>query len=461
MTMHKTAACLASFLVTASLCIAAGYYRELLALPRVAGGAAPATGFITTWVVTNGGSITLPLRAAYTYNMSVDYGDGTVVNVTSNSDPDATHQYASGDSNRTVTITGTMGAWYFNSGGSRANFRGVSLWEPVGGVAASGLEGAFYGCTAATFTNYAIGFGSSWLPVTSLVNTWRGCRGVKDSFPAVNTLTNVTTLSGAWLSCSGNTNTFLDVYALVNVTNLSSAWNTCSGIKNGFPEVSALTNTITLDNTWGTCSGNTNNFPAVSNLTKVTTLFQTWNACSGIQNGFPEVNALTNVSTIAGAWYNCSGNTNRFPTVSNLVKVITLDNAWQGCSGIKNGFPEVNTLTNVTRLLSAWQDCSGNTNAFPAVSNLTKVTTLSSTWQGCSASYFNIQDVLGNCSWITGQVKNVASAFNGNIRMTGNGMPLVTAITNSPGYPTGYTITDCFHDCTNLTDWADIPAAFK
>lgn len=40
MTMHKTAAFVASFLLTASLCIAAGYYRELLALPRVAGGAA-------------------------------------------------------------------------------------------------------------------------------------------------------------------------------------------------------------------------------------------------------------------------------------------------------------------------------------------------------------------------------------------------------------------------------------
>jgi hypothetical protein len=40
--MNKTAAFVASFLLTASLCFAAGYYRELLALPRaVAGGAAP------------------------------------------------------------------------------------------------------------------------------------------------------------------------------------------------------------------------------------------------------------------------------------------------------------------------------------------------------------------------------------------------------------------------------------
>jgi hypothetical protein len=45
--------------------------------------------------------------------------------------------------------------------------------------------------------------------------------------------------------------------------------------------------------------------------------------------------------------------------------------------------------------------------------------------------------------------------------LSGQGMPLVTAITNSPGYPTGYTITTCFSGCTNLSDYADIPAGFK
>jgi hypothetical protein len=104
---------------------------------------------------------------------------------------------------------------------------------------------------------------------------------------------------------------------------------------------------------------------------------------------------------------------------------------------------------------------AGNTNGFPAISSLVKVTSLEYTWYNCSGSYFNLQDVLGNCSWITGQVKNVANAFNGNVRMTGNGMPLVTAITNSPGYPTGYTVTQCFTSCTNLDDYVIIPAAFK
>lgn len=43
MTMHRPAAFLAAFGLTASLCVAAGYYRELLVLSRVAGGAIPAS----------------------------------------------------------------------------------------------------------------------------------------------------------------------------------------------------------------------------------------------------------------------------------------------------------------------------------------------------------------------------------------------------------------------------------
>jgi hypothetical protein len=47
--MRKTATCFASFLLTASLCVAAGYYRELLALPRVAVGAAVDPTLLFNW----------------------------------------------------------------------------------------------------------------------------------------------------------------------------------------------------------------------------------------------------------------------------------------------------------------------------------------------------------------------------------------------------------------------------
>lgn len=403
---------------------------------RGGGYVTPTNGFITTWVVANGGSITLPLRAGYTYNMQVDYGDGTVVNVNSNTDPDRIHQYTSGNSNRTVVVTGSMGAWdFYDVATSKGVFTGVVEWNPITGFSAAGLQGGFWQCAAAT--NFSGSLASGWTNVTDIQGCWYGCSGVKNGFPYIGNLTNMTTLYRAWQGCSGNTN--------------------------GFPEVSSLTKVTDIRDSWSGCSAESNSFPAVSNLTKVTTCAYAWNGCSGIKNGFPYVNTLTNVTDISAAWSGCSGNTNEFPAVSNLINVTTLKRTWYLTYGSTIKYPEVSALTNVTSLEETWYHVTGlaNTNDFPAVSNLTKVTTMLRAWRGCNGSYFSVQSVLGDCLWITGQVKNVSQAFQDNIRMTGQGMPLVTAITNSPGYPTGYTITDCFQNCTNLSDWADIPAAFK
>lgn len=364
----------------------------------------PAPGFITAWTVTNNGSITLPLRSGYTYNMTVDYGDGTIVNVNSNNDPDATHTYSTGDSNRTVSITGTLGAWYFNNAGSKANFGGVTSWGTISGLNVAGLGNAFYGCSATNFD-----------PVIS--NSWTG----------------VNTLAGTWFSCTG--------------------------IKNGFPEVNSLTNVTSLDSTWADCSGLTNDFPAISNLVKVTSLYNTWYRCTGQKNRFPEVNDLTNVTSLGRTWWSCSTFTNSFPSVDRLTKVTTLDDTWRGCGGANARFPEVNTLTNVTSISYTWYGCN-NTPDFPSVSNLVKVTSMVWTWRDCAKLTNSVQDLLGDCLWITGQVKNVSHAFNGCVSLSGLGQPLVTAITNSPGYPTGYTVTDCFNNCTNLTDYATLPAEF-
>jgi len=143
----------------------------------------------------------------------------------------------------------------------------------------------------------------------------------------------------------------------------------------------------------------------------------------------------------------------RWGAVASLFQTFT--SCW-----VASNFPSVSALTNVTSLAYTWGDCFAATN-FPTVSNLTKATTFAGTWYYCTNMQNTVQSLLGDCSWITGQVKNVSYTFYGCRRLKGNGMPLVTAITNSPGYPTGYTITDCFQDCTNLTDWATIPAAFK
>ena len=474
---------------------------------------------------TNNTPVTLPYRAGQTYNCTVDWGDGSAYStVNSNSDPDATHTYALAGT-YLCTIEGQVGAWYFNNGGSKARFKGVNRWGDVTNstvglewafygssatnfatpvdarwVAATNLIGTWLGCTAARYfpdvsalTN-VINLGSTWNNCTGATNfpdvsaltnvinlggTWYNCTATK-YFPDVSALTNVTSLGGTWYNCTAATN-FPDVSALTKVTSLYETWCFCR--PKTLPSVNTLTNVTTLFQTWRSSFGSAvTNFPDVSALTKATNLFGTWNYCAAAKY-FPDVSALTNVTNLGSTWRDCTAATNfpdvstltkatslhltwykcaaatNFPAVNTLTNVTTLENTWNGCAAATN-FPDVSTLTKVKSLYGTWYNCTA-TKYFPAVNTLTNVTTLFATWTSCTGMQNTVASLLGDCSWITGQVKNVDRTFENCYDLKGEGMPLVTAITNSPGYPTGYTITTCFQNCTNLTDWATIPAGWK
>ena len=105
--------------------------------------------FRSTWKTSaDNGTITLPLvdDAAYTYNFTVDWGDGSSSEITSFNDPDKTHTYEKkGDHN--IVIKGTLEAWSFNNAGDRNKIRSV---ESFGDLGYKNLSGAFHGCTNLT-----------------------------------------------------------------------------------------------------------------------------------------------------------------------------------------------------------------------------------------------------------------------------------------------------------------------
>ncbi|WP_159950180.1 BspA family leucine-rich repeat surface protein [Polaribacter septentrionalilitoris] len=82
--------------------------------------------FITTWETTKDNQeITIPTNwGEYTYNYSVNWGDGTT---SSGLTQDAKHTYATKDT-YTVTITGTFPAIYFGIGGSRLRIKTIEQW---------------------------------------------------------------------------------------------------------------------------------------------------------------------------------------------------------------------------------------------------------------------------------------------------------------------------------------------
>ena len=102
--------------------------------------------FSSTWrVLADGETITLPLvdDAAYTYDFTVDWGDGSPISeITSFDDADKTHTYeAAGDYN--LVIEGTLEAWSFNNTGDKDKIRSV---ENFGDLGYKNLSGAFQGC---------------------------------------------------------------------------------------------------------------------------------------------------------------------------------------------------------------------------------------------------------------------------------------------------------------------------
>jgi uncharacterized repeat protein (TIGR01451 family) len=98
--------------------------------------------FITTWeVFPSNLSITIPTHPGSTYNYTVDFGDGTVLN---NQTGNVTHSYST-EGNYTVSITGTFPRIYFNGnslGNLYGNILSIDQW---GDIQWQSMESAFKG----------------------------------------------------------------------------------------------------------------------------------------------------------------------------------------------------------------------------------------------------------------------------------------------------------------------------
>ncbi len=103
----------------------------------------PPGKFISTWRISSSDlDIQLPLRSGYNYDFTVSWGDGSSSEVKAHDDPAARHTYeAAGD--YTITIVGTLEAWYFNSGGDKDRIIAV---DDFGRMGWKNLERAFAGC---------------------------------------------------------------------------------------------------------------------------------------------------------------------------------------------------------------------------------------------------------------------------------------------------------------------------
>jgi len=161
----------------------------------------------------NDDQVTIPTNPAFTYDYTVNWGDGATDN---NVTGDITHTYAT-QGNYTISISGNFPSIYFNNGGDRRKIIEILAW---GNIAWQSMENAFYGCINLNFDAIDSPDLSS---VTSLKNMFRGASSFNGIVNNWNT-SGITDISGMFAGAQ-IFNRPLDNWNTIAVTDMSETFS--------------------------------------------------------------------------------------------------------------------------------------------------------------------------------------------------------------------------------------------
>lgn len=273
--------------------------------------------FTSTWNTANTSTgstdsktIELPLILTGQYNFVVDWGDGNTETITTNS---AVHIYATAGT-KTITISGLINGWRFNSTGDKNKIHNISKWGCLQGAG----NGAFSGCI------------NLKVSATDALNT----EGITDfSFQFYGCI-KLPTLDVSKWDVSKGTNFGYQFYANTDLTSLDvSNWDVSSGtnFRNQFSNCYKL---ISLDiSSWDVSKGT--NFSSQFYLCKVLAALDVsnWDVSKGddFSNQFAECVQIANLDV--SNWDVGSG-TNFSFQFFNCLSLTTLDvSDWDVSSG--------------------------------------------------------------------------------------------------------------------------------
>ena len=204
-----------------------------------------------------------------------------------------------------------------------------------------------------------------------------------------------------------------------------------------------------------------------SNNTAVTSFSQTFYQCSGLTsipaNLFKYNTAVTNFSE---TFYGCSGLTSIPETLFKYnTAVTTFTSTFYACSQLTS-IP-ANLFSNNTAVTSfshTFNSCLGLT-SIPAnlFSNNTAVTSFYNAFNGCTG----LTSIPANLFKYNTAVTDFMQTFLNCTSLTGNvptdtdGTPIYNRSTpGKEGYAIVTSHTDCFYNCTGLTDYSSIPSSW-
>lgn len=305
--------------------------------------------FITQWSVADGETIVLPIyekqetdeergekETYFNYNFTVDYGDGTVAEITSFDDEDRNHTYQTAGT-YDVKITGLCEGWsFYNVGDSASNLTQIKQW---GVTQAKHID--FGNCTNL----------SGQIPT-----------------PVKNSFTTVESFRLLFYNCT-NLNSQIPenlFYNATNVITLRNAFN-ISRVTGSIPEnlLSYCTKVENVDflfdksNITGIIPENL--FINCSNLKSVMGLFEETHITGNIpEKLFYNCPNITNASQI---FWRCTGLTGSIPgnLFVNNPNMTSFYATFSGCTGLTGAIPE-NLFINqnqINNINSCFLDCTG------------------------------------------------------------------------------------------------------
>jgi surface protein len=399
--------------------------------------------------------IKLPLPNSGTYNIWVDWGDGTYNNITSWNQANTLHTYPT-PGTYTVRITGDRFSWTNNS--DRLKIKTVSSWGKLkigansfngcSNVTMSGitdipdltgitsLGSAFANCSKIT----TVGKMNEWdtSSITNMSSVFNGCTLFNQPIGSWN-VSNVTIMSGMF-NGSINFNQCIGGWNVTKVTTFEGMFYNCWEFNNG--DDSVPLNNWTLNTTAASVSLNYtfifckkfNRYIGGWNTSKVNIMADLFNGCLVFNNGFASgigtgnqmqwnTSSVTNMSNMFNnvPTFNSNLGTGSIPW--DVSKVTSFSQTFYGATTFNNGYVsgvennlEFNTssATNMFRMFAGAAAFNSNLGTGTTPWDVSKVTSFSQTFY--LASKFNnglASGVAGNMAWNTIEATTMTSMFQG------------------------------------------------
>ena len=296
--------------------------------------------FITEWKIDQEGmQIVLPIMDSYkeqarNYDFTVDYGDGTVVQVTGESDPDSRHIY-SDVGEYEIKITGLCEEFNFQSiSDSKDMIIGIKQWGAVGLKHIN-----FLGCTNLE-GNIPVPVKNSFVEITSFDGLFTNCPKLSGIIPE---------------------NLFFNA---PNVTLMSWLFNRCEELTGNIPErlFKYTPNITTVINAFA-YTNLTGNIPEKLFFynSKLEIFQDTFAGCKNLQGTIPESLFVNNTVAINfhGLFQKCTGLTGEIPQelFENTTKAEDFRFTFTGCTGIIGNAPELWKREGVIYSAQCFKDC--------------------------------------------------------------------------------------------------------